>query len=110
MSRTKDFVTDFEIGSKTVALKITYSFVPYTPARGPTYSCGGQPEEPPEVDMQVIQWSLKGKKFGLAVSWQKVEGSLFDLIADDQTLYDEICAKEYEYRQYQPVRLRLHKR
>lgn len=37
-------------GENDVDLLITFSYSPGSPERGPTWSCGGEPAEDPEVD------------------------------------------------------------
>lgn len=42
---TEDDADDFEV-------EVVYTFSPGCPEQGPSYACGGQPADPPEVDIQ----------------------------------------------------------
>lgn len=35
-----------------IEVEVTYSVTPYSPATGPTYACGGQPEEGGEIEIE----------------------------------------------------------
>ena len=89
-----EFSTDYDIGGNMVILAVTYAYVKGVPERGPTYACGGTPAEPPEVDVLTLEWSKKPGAFPVPAKfeWHKIEpGPLFDLIANDEWLYNQIC-------------------
>jgi hypothetical protein len=87
---TQSHSTEYDIGAHTVALAVTFDFVPAIPERGPSYASGGEPACPAELDVCTLEWSVKLKDGGpAAFQWNKIErGPLFDLIAAD--LYDEL--------------------
>jgi hypothetical protein len=39
---------------ETFELEVSYNYLPGLRARGPTYDCGGEPADPPEVDNIVV--------------------------------------------------------
>ena len=83
----------FMIGDQRVTLALTFDFVPGRPAIGPSYSSGGEPADPPEVDIRTIEWSRIPD--GRAIhchKWHKVEDqALFSLIAEDDEVYSHCC-------------------
>ncbi len=85
---------EISIGTQDVVLAVTFAYVPGTPARGPSYASGGEPADPPEVDLLTIEWSEKPQPWPAkhAFEWHKIErGPLFDLIANDDYVYGECC-------------------
>jgi hypothetical protein len=90
MSRNNTLEIPFDIGSAEVTLSIEYDFIRGYPATGPSYSCGGEPAEPPEVCINKIEWRERAS----CTEWNKASGALFDLIASDNLLYDQICNHE----------------
>jgi hypothetical protein len=55
---------EFSVGQydQELELECNGSMTPYRRATGPTYSCGGEPEEPSEIeDLEVGYWT-KGQK------------------------------------------------
>lgn len=46
-----------------IEVLVEYTYIPGTPERGPSYSSGGEPADPPEVELQGV-WLLNnlGKK------------------------------------------------
>jgi hypothetical protein len=93
-------ILDYEIGGNSIHLSVGYSYVKGRPATGPTYSSGGEPSEPPECDVHSLRWVVKGKP---GEPWNTIErGPLFDLIAQDDWIYPELCdAAEVDPREYE---------
>lgn len=83
-------VANFQIGEADVLLRVQFDFVPFRPATGPTWSCGGTPAEPAEVDIISLEWSRDNKRTR-TYEWHKIEGALFELIAEDEYLYIQLC-------------------
>lgn len=84
----------FAINDQRVTLALTFWFVPGSPARGPSYSSGGEPADPPEVDIATMEWSRvpNGRNIHCH-KWHKIEpGPLFALIAEDDEIYQHCCA------------------
>lgn len=82
--------TTFEINAATVLLKVGFNFIPHRAATGPTYSSGGDPYEAAEVDVTSLEWSRQNKRTN-TVEWHTIEGALFELIAEDEWLYVDLC-------------------
>lgn len=85
---------DFDIGTQVIALVVTFHYVRGSPATGPSYASGGEPADPPEVDIRTIVWSRKPGKWPAKghFEWHPVEfGPLFSLIAEDEYVYGECC-------------------
>lgn len=55
MAKRFQFTVDHMIGREEVELVVTYSVTPGRPETGPTYSCGGTPAEPDEVEIVSIK-------------------------------------------------------
>lgn len=55
MAKRFQFTVDHMVGRREIELVVTYSVSPGCPEQGPTYSCGGQPAEPPEVEIIAIK-------------------------------------------------------
>ena len=60
-SRRFQFTVDHMVGRREIELVVTYSMTPGRPEQGPTYACGGQPVEPPEVEIIAVKHD--GKPF-----------------------------------------------
>lgn len=90
MSRKLTHETTFQIGETSVLLKVDFGFIPYQPARGPSYACGGEPACPAEVDINNIEWSLDNP-ITKTIQWHTIDGAMFDLISADDELYSELC-------------------
>lgn len=50
----------FTFGLRETGVNVTYKYTPGRPARGPSYACGGEPPEPPEVTF--VSAKLPGAK------------------------------------------------
>lgn len=59
MTRRFQFTVEHMIGRSDVELVVTYSVTPGRPETGPTYSCGGTPAEPDEVEIVSIKHNGK---------------------------------------------------
>ena len=59
MAKRFQFTVDHMIGREEVELVVTYSVAPGCPETGPTYSCGGTPAEPDEVEIVSIKHNGK---------------------------------------------------
>jgi hypothetical protein len=81
---------DFQIGEESVLLRVAFNFTPGRPMTGPTWSCGGTPAEPAEADITSLEWSRDNKKTR-TYEWHKIEGALFELIAEDSDIYIQLC-------------------
>jgi hypothetical protein len=88
MSKHIDTVT-FQIGDADVLLRAGFDFSPYQPATGPSYACGGTASIPASVEITSLEWSRDNKKTH-TYDWQKIEGPLFDLIAEDKWLHYQL--------------------
>ena len=84
------YTVDYQIGDQTVLLKVAFNFSAGRPATGPTYACGGTPAEPAEVDITSLEWA-RDNKITRTYEWHKIEGALFDFIAEDEYLHIELC-------------------
>jgi acetamidase/formamidase len=89
-----DIELTLEIGTTEISLFIVYKFIRGSPATGPSYSSGGEPADPDEVDIQSIDWApVSGAIVG---NYQPLEsGTLFNIICDDEWVYNQICEAEY---------------
>ena len=56
---TQTIVQDADSGAE-VELRITYNFTPGAPEQGPTYSSGGQPADPDEIDFLSCKGPMDG--------------------------------------------------
>lgn len=96
------FTVDHMIGREEVELVVTYSVTPGYPETGPTYSCGGTPAEPDEVEIVSIKHN--GQPITLSdedeeALWEIAIGRAGDDLADEY-------ASEADWR-YQEYRDRL---
>jgi hypothetical protein len=66
-------------GENDVELSILYVYTPPSPARGPSYDCGGEPATDPEVDM-----------IGLMVNDRAATNEQWDMMMENERLYDEM--------------------
>jgi hypothetical protein len=87
---THKHATTFTIGGTEVELKVEFDFVPAQPAMPPSFSSGGEPAVPAEVDVTSMEWLSQPTPGSINPAvWHEIErGPLFDLIAMD--LYDEL--------------------
>ena len=102
MAKRFQFTIDYMIGREEVELVVTYSVAPGCPETGPTYSCGGTPAEPDEVEIVSIKHN--GKPITLSdeeeeALWEMAIGRAGDDLADEY-------ASEADWR-YQEYRDRL---
>ena len=102
MAKRFQFTVDHMIGREEVELVVTYSVAPGCPETGPTYSCGGTPAEPDEVEIVSIKHN--GQPITLSEEdeeavWEIAIGRAGDDLADEY-------ASEADWR-YQEYRDRL---
>ncbi len=77
------FNLDIEVGDAPRTVRVTGSISAGCPTTGPTYDCGGTPEEPPEIEdfrAFMIHKRKDGKKVQRELS--DPDGKLFDLCED----------------------------
>ena len=78
---TQEFTYTTEIGPYDDEVEITYSYSPGRPEQGPSYACGGEPAEGPEIE--IIGVTHGGKPSGIHYDFVYRE-----LYADDQRLFE----------------------
>ena len=66
-------------GENEVELQITYEYTPPTPARGPSYSCAGEPPGYSEVDV-----------LGILVDGRTATANEFDAVCENVRLFEEM--------------------
>ena len=72
-----------QVGSNEIACDVVYTVTPGRPATGPSYSCGGTPAEPAEVEIQTVEAVLEDWHFGKKITKREpVTGWLLDLISN----------------------------
>lgn len=105
MSRTRRFTFDAEhmVGRRVIDLRVTYSVTPGCPEQGPTYSCGGQPAEPDEVEIIAVKHN--GQPFTLSDDEEDaLLQQAIERVADDMA--DEAAAEaDYRYQEYRDRQL-----
>ncbi len=77
-------------GERDFDVKLLIYWSKYRPAQGPTYSCGGQPEEPAEIFVEEIYLMRGDRQVYLPVTHRLY--SYFD----DMELLDELMEFMYE--------------
>lgn len=77
--------TTLQIGEDTVLLKVAFTYIAGCRETPPTYSHGGLPADPAEVEITSLEWSRDNPRTK-TVEWHKIEGPLFDFIAEDECL------------------------
>lgn len=83
MAYRYDHTLYLSIGRNEVALEVVYSVTPGRPATGPSYACGGTPEEPAEVEIHTVEAVLDEWRFGKKITKREpVTGWLLDLISN----------------------------
>ncbi len=92
------FDTAIERGDEEIEIRVIYDVSPIIPAQGPTYDCGGQPEEGGEVE--IISVTHDGKPFDLT---EDEEDALVTecINRSGEDMADEAAAEaDYRYEQY----------
>lgn len=90
----KDIQLEIEIGITPISLFICYDFIRGAPEQGPSYASGGQPADPDEVHIRSIDWAHVHK--GKTTPFNLLEhGVLWNIIAEDEWIYNQICEAEY---------------
>ena len=102
MAKRFQFTVDHMIGREEVELVVTYSVTPGFPETGPTYSCGGTPAEPDEVEIVSIKHN--GKPITLSdeeeeALWEMAIGRAGDDLADEYDSEADWRYQEYRDRQ-----------
>jgi hypothetical protein len=77
-------------GENDVELSILFEYTPPAPARGPTYSCAGEPAEYTEVDV-----------LGVMVNDRAATSDQFDQVIENERLYEEMEIHGAEMRREQ---------
>lgn len=57
----------------TISGKVDYTFTPGSPATGPTYSCGGTPAEPAEVEY----YNFRGEEMEVVIGRENQDTNFF---------------------------------
>ena len=102
MAKRFQFTVDHMIGREEVELVVTYSVAPGCPETGPTYSCGGTPAEPDEVE--IVSIKRNGQLITLSdeeeeALWEMAIGRAGDDLADEYASEADWRYQEYRDRQ-----------
>lgn len=96
------FDTTIERDGEEIEVRVIYDISPIIPARGPTYSCGGQPAEGGEIEL--ISVTCDGKPFATteaeddALVAECIERSARDM-DDEAAAHADWKYQEYRDRQ-----------
>lgn len=94
MAYRYDYTIYINVGSNEIACDVVYKVTPGRPATGPSYSCGGTPAEPAEVDILTVEAVLEEWRFGKkVVKREPVTGWLLDLIANDPDINADLLSE-----------------
>lgn len=101
MSRQFQFTVDHMVGRREIELLVTYSVTPGRPETGPTYSCGGTPAEPDEVE--IVSVTHDGQPFKLSdddeeALWEIAIGRAGEDLADEYASEADWRYQEYRDR------------
>ena len=99
MPRTHFYETSFQIGGKVVLVFAEYTFLKGSPAHYGSLSYGGHPADPDEVDFVKVELNTtdtdpktaKAENYFAAPDW------VWDIIANDDDVYQEICGQDHDY-------------
>jgi hypothetical protein len=74
------------LGDETdIPARVVYNYTPGIPARGPTYSSGGEPPEPPEIEVLSAELQISEWKDGKTVrSWIDAPSWVLGAIIDSE--------------------------
>ncbi len=76
---------EVERGQETVEYVAEFVFCPGQPERGPTYSCAGEPAEPPGVEDVEVYWEHKDPRTSKTVRERRPE---LDCLVDEDELLE----------------------
>ena len=87
---------------------IDFDFVPGSPERGPSYASGGEPADPPEVDITSVrvfdEWNIERAAIAAAIRWFvesdiAIEDCLIETASeDDRAAREEAAERRAEMR------------
>lgn len=101
MTQQFQFTVDHMVGRRELELVVTYNMTPGCPEQGPTYSCGGTPADPPEVE--IVSVTHEGRDFPLS---DEEEEALLDQAyerAESDWADEAAAAADYAYEQYRDL-------
>lgn len=103
MAKARRFTFDTTVGKREAEVRVTYSMTPGRPEQGPTYACGGQPAEPPEIE--IVSVKQNGKEVFLSDDeMETLEQEAWNRAEDDWR--DEQAAEaDWRYQEYRDRQL-----
>lgn len=73
-------------------VEIAFTYTPGAPAQGPSYASGGQPADPPEIDIEAVYFIGADQiddgnecQYGALPDW------MVEKLADDDLIYNWLC-------------------
>jgi len=84
--KQRSYDTMIALGASDIPIYIEYNFTPGSPEQGPSYSSGGQPADPAEIEITKI----------VILDHEIPAGNLFNFLASDELFIDELHLLEDE--------------